>query len=63
MDYKKNYLQEKKRADIFEIQLMQMRYQILKKEIEDIVKELGDIDKKEKEQAKNNKKDPIKAKV
>ena len=63
MDYKKGYLQEKKKADIYEIQLMQMRYQILKKEIENTVKELEEIDKKEKEQAKNDKKDLPKAKV
>ena len=57
MDYKKNYLQEKKRADILEVQLLQNRYQVLIAEIKEVTKELEDIDKKEKEQAKNNKED------
>ena len=62
MNYKKSYLQEKKKADVFEIQLMQMRYQTLNAEIQKVTKELEDIEKEEK-QAKNDKKDSIKGKA
>ena len=48
MNYKKNYLQEKKKADILEVQLMQNRYQVLTADIKKITKELDNISKEEK---------------
>ena len=63
MDYKKNYLEQKKRADILEVQLLQNRYQVLIAEIKEMTEELDGINEKVKGKTESDKKDSHASKV